>query len=69
MTTSRPSPARIAIFATGHTVADVARAAGYTREHLSGMLNGKYPMSARARRAVAEATRRPQRELFGDDAA
>lgn len=49
------------------TAADVAREAGVTSSHLSRVLQGERPASARVRAAACRLLGQDERELFGDE--
>jgi transcriptional regulator with XRE-family HTH domain len=48
------------------SIADLARLTGFTRGHLSGVINGRYK-SERAKKIIALALGKDYRELWGQE--
>jgi len=57
---------KIVLINKGLTIADLARMTGFSREHLSGVINGRY-QSERARKIIALALGKGYRELWGPE--
>jgi hypothetical protein len=62
----RPHPARVALFASGHTVSDFARFYGCTLDWASRVLSGAAPASARFRADLSRFLDVPEADLFPD---